>query len=333
MNEEKKVKKKVKKEDKTEARLAYLERKAVQFERVKNWLETIHGADIDGDSHIGAPKEGSVMTKLLVCISAFCILCGSLFAGVIDDKSAGTGTYTLSQSSIGTGDITLTVDAVVADVTGGVTGDVTTDDINASGANTATLDVNLGANTNVTMSTVTYKQSTPALNVEDGDKRIQVELSANNNSSQTVSYVTEEYIVSDATDTTEDGSKVIKIMKDGADTTVSTLDASGLTIVGNVAGTTLSGNEATIDGKYGVVGGDASTGLMVQAASITSTSSTLQTNAFAVAFGAAPVVTVSYTEDPGSAEAPWIVSVASNQVVVTTVADKNYSYIAVGARP
>ena len=120
MSEEKKVK-----VDKTEARFAYLERKVAQFERVKNWLETIHGADIDGDSHIGAPKEGSVMTKLLVSISAFCILCGSLFAGVLDDKSAGTGTYTLSQSSIGTGDITLTVDAVAADVTGDVTGNVT----------------------------------------------------------------------------------------------------------------------------------------------------------------------------------------------------------------
>jgi hypothetical protein len=96
---------------------------------------------------------------------------------------------------------------------------------------------------------------------------------------------------------------------------------------------TLASPEAEVDGKYAVVGGDATTGLMIQAASITSTSETIQTNTFATAFGVAPVCTVAYTEDPGSAEAPWIVSVSATEIVVTTIADKNYSYIAVGARP
>ena len=92
--------------------------------------------------------------------------------------------------------------------------------------------------------------------------------------------------------------------------------------------------EATVDGKYAVVGGDASTGLMVQSAAITSTSEALQTNTFAVAFGAAPVVTANYTEDPGtSPESPWVVSVNATTVVFAIAADKNYSYIAVGARP
>ena len=38
-----------------------------------------------------------------------------LFAENIDDKSAGTGTYSLDQASNGTGDITLTVDIVATD--------------------------------------------------------------------------------------------------------------------------------------------------------------------------------------------------------------------------
>ena len=91
--------------------------------------------------------------------------------------------------------------------------------------------------------------------------------------------------------------------------------------------------EATVDGKYAVVGGDATTGLMIQAASITSSAATLQTNAFVTAFGATPVATVAYTEDPGGAEAPWIVAITTTNIIVTVVADKNYSYIAVGARP
>ena len=113
-----------------------------------------------------------------------------------------------------------------------------------------------------------------------------------------------------------------------------TIDAEGTYAIGVLDGSIgVDDGEVVIDSKYSVVGQDGTTAMMVLAESVTSTSSTLQTNAFATTFGTAPVVTVAYTEDPGSAEAPWIVSVASNQVVVTTIADKNYSYIAVGSRP
>jgi hypothetical protein len=222
---EEKVEKKVKKEDKNEARLGYLERTVA---RIKNELETKLGYDVDGDGRIG-----SIGMKLLVCVASFCIVfsVGSIaIADNIDSKSLGTGTYSLDRASVNTGLITLTVDAVVADITG----DITVDDINASGANTATLDVNLGADTNVTMSTVTYKQSTPAISIEDGDKRVAKMLNAFNDATQAVDYVDIEYVIDDASDTSEDASVVIKIMKAGSATTVYTLNASGLTIVGAV---------------------------------------------------------------------------------------------------
>jgi hypothetical protein len=91
--------------------------------------------------------------------------------------------------------------------------------------------------------------------------------------------------------------------------------------------------EATVDGKYAVVGPDATTALMVLSASITATSATLQTNAFATTFGAAPVVTATYTEDPGDVRPIWVSAVTASNVIFSITGDKNYAYTAVGARP
>jgi len=115
--------------------------------------------------------------------------------------------------------------------------------------------------------------------------------------------------------------------------TLNVTEAASFDAVATFDVTPVFSTEAAVDGKWAVVGPDASAGLMVLGAAITSTSDTLQTNAFATAFGGTPVVTVSYDEDPGGAEAPWVVSVNSTTLVVTTVADKDFSYIAVGARP
>jgi len=94
-----------------------------------------------------------------------------------------------------------------------------------------------------------------------------------------------------------------------------------------------STGEVTIDGKYAVTGGDATTGLMVQAASVTATAATEQTNTFAVAFGAVPVVTTTYTEDPGDVRSLFIGTITTSNFICTVTADKNFSYVAVGARP
>ena len=123
----------------------------------------------------------------------------------------------------------------------GLTNAVSTTDITATGANTATLDFNMGSDTNVIMSTTTYKQSTPAANIEDDDKRVVVQLQAYNDATQAVDYVTVEYKIDDASDTSEDGSMVIKAYKAGSSTTLVTIDASGITVVGDVSGTTIGG--------------------------------------------------------------------------------------------
>jgi len=91
--------------------------------------------------------------------------------------------------------------------------------------------------------------------------------------------------------------------------------------------------EVQVDSKYVVVGGDATTGLMVQAASVTALNQTVMTNTFAVAFGAAPVVTTTYTEDPGDVRSLFLGTITASNFICTITADKNFSYVAVGARP
>jgi len=95
----------------------------------------------------------------------------------------------------------------------------------------------------------------------------------------------------------------------------------------------LTSTEVTVDGKYAVTGGDATTGLMVQKAAITATAQTLQTNSFAVAFGAAPTVVCTYTEDPGDVRPIFVTTVTASNFIASVTADKNFAYVAVGTRP
>jgi len=90
--------------------------------------------------------------------------------------------------------------------------------------------------------------------------------------------------------------------------------------------------EAAVDGKYTIVGGDATTGLMLQKAAITATGTTM-TNTFAVIFGAAPIVVCSYTEDPGDVRPVFVTSVTATNFISTHASSINYGYIAVGTRP
>jgi len=113
----------------------------------------------------------------------------------------------------------------------------------------------------------------------------------------------------------------------GADLTLTDCGA----IVGTSIGT--GTGEATIDGKYAITGGDASTGLMVQKAAITSTATALQTNSFAVVFGATPAITYGYTEDPGDVRPIFTVSKTPSNFVASVASDKNFEYNATGTRP
>ena len=69
----------------------------------------------------------------------------------------------------------------------------------------------------------------------------------------------------------------------------------------------------------------------VQTATITATAQALQTNSFASAFSAAPLVVCTYTEDPGDVKPIFVVSATTTGFVCSITADKNFSYVAVGA--
>jgi len=113
-----------------------------------------------------------------------------------------------------------------------------------------------------------------------------------------------------------------------------TIDAEGTYAIGVIDGSISVGDgEIVLDGKYATVGPDASTALMIQTEDVTAPNDTLSTNTFAVAFGAAPVVTATYTEDPGDVRPIYVVSVTPSNVVFGITADKNYAYTAVGQRP
>jgi hypothetical protein len=91
--------------------------------------------------------------------------------------------------------------------------------------------------------------------------------------------------------------------------------------------------EWTVDGKYSVVGGDASTGLMILKGAVTSGTNATETVTFGTVFGAAPIVTCTYTEDPGDVRPIFVTSVTASNFVANITADMNFGYIAVGTRP
>jgi hypothetical protein len=91
--------------------------------------------------------------------------------------------------------------------------------------------------------------------------------------------------------------------------------------------------EATVDSKYAVVGGDATTALMVLKGAVTSGTNATQTVTFGTVFGAAPIVACTYTEDPGDVRPIFVTSVTASNFVANITADKNFGYVAVGTRP
>ena len=88
-----------------------------------------------------------------------------------------------------------------------------------------------------------------------------------------------------------------------------------------------------MDGKYAVTGGDATTGLMVQAVAVTAGTGTTETITFAVVFGATPIVVCTYAEDQGDVRSVFVTSVTPTNFVANITASKDYNYIAVGTRP
>ena len=121
----------------------------------------------------------------------------------------------------------------------------------------------------------------------------------------------------------------------GADGTVS-ID-SGAVLASELGDGTLPAGvvsaEFTIDGKYAAVGPNATAGLMLQTTNVTMHTGTVWTQTWQVVFGAAPVVTATYTEDPGDVRPIFVGSVTPSNCLVTVAADKNFALLAVGVRP
>jgi hypothetical protein len=86
--------------------------------------------------------------------------------------------------------------------------------------------------------------------------------------------------------------------------------------------------EATVDGKYAVVGGDASTAMMIQKGGSVSNGVTVT---FPAVFGATPVVILGAQES--TATVPYASSITVSNFVVNGEAGKVQSWVAVGTRP
>ena len=78
---------------------------------------------------------------------------------------------------------------------------------------------------------------------------------------------------------------------------------------------------------------DDRTELMLQKADVVAGTNATETITFAVAFGAAPTVVLTYTEDPGDVRLAFVTSVTASNFLAHITADKNYGYVAVGTRP
>ena len=457
--------KEVKKEITLESLQAQLDGLCAEARRHSDsWIRHMNTYHCQGNGKVG---RASIASMLIT--AAITAMCGIVFAGTIDNKSQGTGTYTLIQASDGTGNITLTVDAVASDITGDITlGDSTSTIAAAQSNGTVRTSVKIvpddfantptwvtrwvGLGVGEVSGTTAYGfgdtntagygfltswgRTTPATANWDGVSESPFEARMLNKLTNNAAYAmtgghikSKNYstgtvgdmrglwieIINDGTATTESGLYISDdsttidnlidmlgastpgtsdirfsngaIMKNGDANTLTiteanvavagALDADSLTVnaaagvdaqsggalnfgvttatsvnvsksgaVTTIKGTlnvdeavTLDGTlgvvgETTIDGKYAVVGPDATTGLMVLGASVTSTAEVLQTNVFATAFATAPVVTCTYTEDPGAITVPiYITAVTTTNFQCVITSDKNFSYIAVGARP
>jgi len=104
------------------------------------------------------------------------------------------------------------------------------------------------------------------------------------------------------------------------------------------SGGTATMPEATVDGKYATVGGDASTGLMILKGTFTNRQATVT---FGAVFGAAPAVVCGFTDDV-SALANTNAAIGATSITASNFVPKcaiaatditNCNFIAVGTRP
>jgi hypothetical protein len=313
---------------------------AATLRKVIKRLEEVMGLDIDGDGKTG--KAGHVkLTALIGVAVVFAALTGGLFAANELVWKVGDSAYVDAEgdatfNSVTAGTTNLSTASALT-VTAGTTDTAIIIGADAAGAANTQLDTT-GAGTitigsaDVTAITLTATDTTATgdITITGSDLTLGaagVKLTGDGDGAITLLGLgngSDEDLVINLDDTANTA-----VISSGTSLDRITLTAIGLTAANVSTGT----GEATVDGKYAVVGGDATTGLMVQRKAITASAAALQTNAFDVAFGAAPIVVASYTEDPGDVRPLWVVSTSATNVIISVTADKNYAYVAVGARP
>lgn len=200
-------------------------------------------------------KQFDPSGKIFIGIIAFLLLGFSASAETVW-QPASTNKGVLKADSSG-GKITLTVDSIVS--SGGASGDMTGDDINANGTKDDTLGINLDptVDTNV-LGTVTINGGRPSASVQDDDYFTFNKFSGNDGlggtETNTEVYVSERVTTLDVTGGTEDGKYQLFVVEDGS--LVEAISVTGddvtmpgsLTLTGSLAvgGATASGSEMSL---------------------------------------------------------------------------------------
>jgi hypothetical protein len=257
-------------------------------------------------------------SKILSVLVVLALVCTASVLLAVQAKESGDKAHWGVAAIRSNGDFDTDGDIVLTDVTASGNITSTAGDISASAGDVSATQTASGT---VSVATFTAGENADAkliLDADDGDDNADtwtIESEATGNDLSVVNHTTEVLNLTSAGNLQVDGS----------------FTASS----GNITASSgnLVGDEATVDGKYAVTGGDATTGLMIQKAAITSTATALQTNSFAVTFGAAPTVVCTYTEDPGDVRPIFVTTVTASNFVASVTADKNFAYIAVGTRP
>lgn len=194
------------------------------------------------------------MNKFLVSL-AIGLLGANVFAATalltLQDGSAVHGTAKFVSDDAGTA--TLTVDAVAS----AVTGDLTADDINMSGAVSDSIGFNDTQATTVTglTATVNFANITGAGVPTD---YVQFKyFTIDNDSSESIDWAYWNYVIDDETTNTEDSAAELWIQINGTATKALDVDATGinvdgLQVDGNIAASVIDANSYTVDAGAGL---------------------------------------------------------------------------------
>jgi hypothetical protein len=287
--------------------------------KLKSECEKHWGIDIDGDGKIGSIRMNALL--LLLCVGVVAaVMAGDLVN--YPTPSGGVG-FSVDDSGNATVGGTLTVSGATSIST------ISATTVAATAAITLT---DSDSNAVVTVTGFELSDASLILDADQGDDNADtwtLKSAASDNDLDIINHTT--------TSASLTAAGVLSVLGgiDGiglVDLDIGSADVTDVTVVTD-GGTVVIDGEVTIDGKWATVGGDATTALMIQKAACTAPAAAVQTNTFAVVFGAAPIVTCTYTEDPGDVRPIFVTSVTTSNFVANITADKNYGYIAVGTRP